>query len=330
MNLLRALARADDPRVLVTVAATRGSTPREAGAQMLIGRTGADGSIGGGTLELQATQHARALLDEHSNEHREWSGRLSLGARLGQCCGGQAELLFEVLPDGKGSWAEVVALASEQWVMLTGVDDSCWRAYISASRTLGNVPSGISWDWISRQVYAMGERSAAIVSTDGNAAVLVAPVARTSLNVVLFGAGHVGHALIAVLGNLPFDVTVIDDRPDRLPSNVPANICTEFSRAPELEVDAVPPGSACLVMTYSHALDRRVCERLLARDDLCYVGLIGSGPKRRSFEQHWRKAGMDEMRMRKLVCPIGIELPGGKSPGVIAVATAAQLLGLVT
>lgn len=84
-------------RVTVTVAATRGSTPREAGAAMVVSETGITGTIGGGALEWEAMRLARAMLAEGRREDRR---TFPLGPDLGQCCGGAVTLDFsEDVPD---------------------------------------------------------------------------------------------------------------------------------------------------------------------------------------------------------------------------------------
>ena len=77
-----------------------------------------------------------------------------------------------------------------------------------------------------------------------------------------------------------------------------------------------------------HALDQRLCERLLRRDDVAYFGLIGSQTKRRKFEHRFRARGIAPERIARIVCPIGEPGIEGKQPAVIAVAVAAQLLRL--
>ena len=86
----------DNDVVLVTVARTQGSTPREAGTSMLVGATTTALTIGGGHLEWEAIAHARRLLS--SNIRHPEVQRYNLGARLGQCCGGVVWLLYELIP----------------------------------------------------------------------------------------------------------------------------------------------------------------------------------------------------------------------------------------
>ena len=79
--------------VLVTVATTQGSAPREAGAWMAVWPQGQVGSIGGGHLEWQALAHARAVLAGDALDGETL--RYALGPSLAQCCGGVVQLHYE-------------------------------------------------------------------------------------------------------------------------------------------------------------------------------------------------------------------------------------------
>ncbi|MEY2618046.1 MAG: xanthine dehydrogenase accessory protein XdhC [Pseudomonadota bacterium] len=96
LPLSEALSRlAHEPAVLVRVAATEGSVPRETGAWMLVWPQGVAGTIGGGQLEFQALTQARALLEQGAQDGRdEGVRRYPLGPSLGQCCGGVVHLGF--------------------------------------------------------------------------------------------------------------------------------------------------------------------------------------------------------------------------------------------
>jgi xanthine dehydrogenase accessory factor len=97
-NFFSRLARG--PAVLVTVQASRGSVPRESGAWMAVCGDELLGTIGGGRLELDALGYARALLaapgadSAHAAPH---SVLYKLGPSLGQCCGGEVQLQYELL-----------------------------------------------------------------------------------------------------------------------------------------------------------------------------------------------------------------------------------------
>jgi xanthine dehydrogenase accessory factor len=81
------------PAVLVSIARTRGSVPRETGAWMAVWADSQTGTIGGGHLEWDAVRRARDALA--NGVETAWEHRVSLGPSLGQCCGGVVELLFE-------------------------------------------------------------------------------------------------------------------------------------------------------------------------------------------------------------------------------------------
>ncbi len=157
----------------------------------------------------------------------------------------------------------------------------------------------------------------------GHASLLFEPILPDADTVLLFGAGHVGKALVSVLADLPFRVRWIDEREAEFPAKLPANVRAEISDRPLEAVEAAPEGAFYLVTTHSHALDFRVTEAVLRRGDFAYAGLIGSKTKRARFEKGFRKLGVDSSR---LVCPMGIGGIAGKHPKTIAVAVAAQLL----
>lgn len=147
--------------------------------------------------------------------------------------------------------------------------------------------------------------------------------------VVLFGAGHVGQALMQVLtGAVPCRILWIDSRPGQFPAAVPDNVETRAAQDPVAQVGALPPEACCLVMTHSHELDQNLCEALLRRGDFAWLGLIGSATKQRRFMQRLKQKGLTPAQLARLTCPIGIPGIQSKQPGAIAVSVAAQLLQL--
>ncbi len=108
--------------VMVTIASGKGSTPREAGAKMVVTLDALHGTIGGGDVEFQAIEIAREMLRETDARR---SKRFPLGASFGQYCGGAANLAFELVPAG----AEWVGLlcgwleAGPTCVMVTPAQD---------------------------------------------------------------------------------------------------------------------------------------------------------------------------------------------------------------
>ena len=145
-------------------------------------------------------------------------------------------------------------------------------------------------------------------------------------HIVLFGAGHVGRALVKVIAELACTVTWVDSRDDAFPNEVPANVKLICTDAPETEVDAARGGSYFLVMTHSHALDQTLCAQILRRTDFAYLGLIGSTSKRRQFERRLLGRGISSAQLARMNCPIGAAGIAGKEPATIAIAVAAEIL----
>ncbi len=154
--------------------------------------------------------------------------------------------------------------------------------------------------------------------------------ARTPL--ALFGGGHVGYALVRVLGPLPFAISWIDSRDGIFPDDVAPHVRCEHSDPVQAAVTDLVPGSRVLVMSFSHAEDLDVVAACLRRQrersDLAFIGLIGSRTKWATFRHRLADRGYTEAELAQVTCPIGLPGIRGKQPEVIAVAVAAQLLQL--
>jgi xanthine dehydrogenase accessory factor len=142
----------------------------------------------------------------------------------------------------------------------------------------------------------------------------------------LFGAGHVGQALVRVLAELPFEVTWIDERSGIFPASLPENAAAVACDFPVDAVTDAPSGAMYLVLTHRHDLDFDLCRAILARDDMRWAGVIGSATKAASFRKRLARFGVPSERIARLVSPIGIEGIASKVPAAIAVAVVAQLL----
>jgi xanthine dehydrogenase accessory factor len=243
------------PAVVVEVASTRGSVPREAGTRMLVAADAVLGTIGGGHLELKAIADARTMLLQGAPSTEQ---RIALGPTLGQCCGGALTLAFTPLAQ---------------------VDVAAWAA----------------------------------------------PSPRFTLQ--LYGAGHVGRAIVKLLADIACRVQWIDEREAEFPAGpLPPHIQRLCVEPVQAEVDTAAPGTFYLVLTHSHDLDLAITHAVLARGDFGFFGLIGSATKRARFEHRMRDRGISPEVLARMHCPIGLPGITGKEPEVLAVAVAAQLL----
>ncbi len=151
------------------------------------------------------------------------------------------------------------------------------------------------------------------------------PIAFESWPIWVFGAGHVGKAMIDVLAALPCQVTWVDERDNEFPNALPSNVRTVVSESPADEVKHIPSGAQVLVLTHSHATDLEICFALLKRNDLAYCGLIGSATKAATFRKRFTQRGVSEHDASRIICPIGNVALISKHPGMIAVGVAMDL-----
>ena len=143
----------------------------------------------------------------------------------------------------------------------------------------------------------------------------------------LYGAGHVGRAIVALLAGIDCRVQWIDERDSEFPAGAsPPHIERLCVEPVEAEVKGAPRGAYFLVLTHSHELDLRITEAILRRGDFAYLGLIGSATKRARFVHRFQERGIGADALARLTCPIGVTGIGGKEPEVIAIAVVAQLL----
>lgn len=151
------------------------------------------------------------------------------------------------------------------------------------------------------------------------------PIRFDPWSIWVFGAGHVGIALVTVLSTLPCRLTWVDSRDTPFPPTILGNVRVIESDAPEGEARRIPAGASVLVLTHSHALDLKICIELLKRDDLAYCGLIGSATKAAIFSKRFAARGFSGTEITRITCPIGLPTLRSKHPGIIAAGVAADL-----
>ena len=245
ISALADLQQQGQPCVLVTIIEELGSTPRNAGSKMVVTADRIYETVGGGHLEFKAMELARDMLANRTQDTR--LERFSLGASLGQCCGGATVLLFE-------------------------------------------------------------------------------PMGQPQAQIAVFGAGHVGRALVPLLASLPCKVRWIDSRENEFPEHIPQGATKVVNDEVVDEVENMPAGSYFIVMTHNHQLDLELTAAILKRNDFAYYGLIGSQTKRVKFEHRLRDRGFSAEVMQKMRCPMGIAEVKGKLPIEIAVSIAGEVI----
>jgi xanthine dehydrogenase accessory factor len=257
-------------RVWICIERFEGSSPREAGAWMLVSGDGVLGTVGGGHLEFDAIAKAQQLLQAQPFVECVQTLRYALGPSLGQCCGGVV-------------WLRMEAIAAENAMKLEALRLS-----------------------------------------------MLPPSGSKAFKVALFGGGHVGKAIVNALAPLPCAVHWIDSRDEIFPAVLPANVRAEHSAPVQAAVSDLAAQSHVLIMSFSHAEDLDVVAACLQRrrekNDLPFIGLIGSKTKWATFRHRLEQRGFSQEELAQVTCPIGLPSIAGKEPEVIAASVAAQLL----
>ncbi len=196
------------------------------------------------------------LRDGMRSPHMRRLERFALGPSLGQCCGGAVILAFERLDIGDLGW--ITSLAKR---MAAGLS------------TVRSVSFGPAPDAVMLSDPEPGVDAADCLLWDGagfddSGALLTETIAPGDFSVVLFGAGHVGAALVRVLATLPCTVPL--GRRTRRAVSARWNRCTRRTSrsiandAPDEAIDQAAPNTYFIVMTHNHALDLELAERILA------------------------------------------------------------------
>ena len=275
----------------VVIASHDGSAPRETGASMLVWASGQSGTIGGGALEHQATLAARAQTQVCT------LARIPLGPALGQCCGGAVTLVTEVFTASTLPQGPIVARSVDGSPMPLAVQRLMAQARGQGAQPVTQLLQG----W------------------------LVEPVLTPKRQLWLWGAGHVGRAIAAVMAPLPdLSITWVDVALDRFPDAIPMGVTA--LPAPDLaQAMALAPRDAeHLILTFSHLLDLDICHRALIHGFL-RCGLIGSATKWTRFQKRLTELGHSPIEIAKITSPIG-QPALGKHPQAIALGVAAEFL----
>ena len=299
-------ALAGEAVALATVVSTRGSTPRHLGARMAVWADGRTlGTVGGGRIEVETIAAARAIADgapARAIDHH-------LVRDLAMCCGGAMTIAIGPARASKDAMAAAIAAARERtWIVLeTPADGGAVRAHAASESERAELARPIERDGMLVELYGPGDRA------------------------IVFGCGHVGRALGPMLVALGFEVVLADDGETGAldPRPVWASVIVESFDPADVERalgGRLGAGDHVFIVTRDHAIDQDILERVIDRDELSYLGLIGSRGKVGRFEKRLRAKGLyDEARWARMSAPIGLDL-GSETPAEIAVAVAAELV----
>ncbi|MGE5228879.1 MAG: XdhC family protein [Deltaproteobacteria bacterium] len=322
---------------LVTLVADQGSTPRAAGAEMLVRDDGSiAGSIGGGLIEhTMMAAAAAAIAERRSRRERADLGGEDVANGDKMVCGGAAEVLVTFVPPRDAELLAVCRALREA----RDAGRRTWYVTVPPAGDDGPISAPVEHCLLDERGELTGAAvceaaalrrltaAAALHGTatlpDGREAVLerVDPPALA----VVCGAGHVGRAVAPLLAGLGFRVVVVDDREDFASAErFPGAEVVVRPFAGALAAVGVDEHAYVVTVTRGHVHDLDVCAQAL-RAGARYVGVMGSRAKRARMHAALRAAGFDEAAVGRVHSPIGVAI-GAETPAELAVSIAAELV----
>ena len=301
--------------VLCTILASSGSSPRGAGARMAVFADGSTyGTVGGGEVEFLAAKDALEVLNNGNTRVRAFCLAPNQVASIGMNCGGNVTIYYQLLTSSELAKMEQICAALDQ-------DANSWLymkiegGKVIAFEILGETEAKREPDLFQSKA----------VLLSGEPLVYSEPLVRAG-RVYVFGGGHVGQALVPVLSNIGFRVTLYDNRrelADR--EHFPAAdsvIYGEYENiAPHVKLTE---NDYVIIMTPAHQADFALLEQVL-RHKTRYVGCIGSRHKIARTRQLLTEAGIPQEAILSVHSPIGLQI-GAETPAEIAISIAAELI----
>lgn len=287
---------------IASVIGAHGSTPRHVGARMAVADDGEQwGTVGGGRIEqvvvVAAHEVARGAEPRVVRQH--------LVRDLAMCCGGSMEIVLTPAAESRDALRRLATPGAH--VLVTPTDGAPMR--VRPPRVGDPAPprAAIVDDALVER-FGSGERA------------------------IVFGLGHVAKSLGPLLARLGFEVIVCDDGETGAVGDTPLWAARVIESFDAREVETLLGGFAredyLLIVTRDHAIDQQLLEQLIVRDDLGYIGMIGSRGKVGRFRKRIEAKGLyDEARWSRLRAPIGLDV-GAETPDEIAVAIAAELVAV--
>lgn len=331
-----ALAEAGESFVQVSALETTGSSPRHAGASMIVRVDGSTvGTVGGGPLEARAVETALEALRTRASRLMHFELTNADAAGLGMICGGRGILLIEYVDPASASkrglyraLLDLLTAGGTGW-LVTGVSSEV-DGGLAVRSCLVDSTGKATGDPVCPAETLRGLALAG-GALDGHTAgdrpgIYVQPVGAAG-TAYIFGAGHCGLSLAPLLSMVGFRTVVVDDRaaladPERFPTADRILVPDSFDGA--LEGLPVDRQSYLVIMTRGHAHDRAVLEQAL-RTEAGYIGMIGSTKKISGIFQALRERGFSEADLARVHAPIGLAI-GAETPEEIAVSIAAEMI----
>lgn len=301
--------------VRVVIIDAKGSTPREAGASLVAGRRRFFGTIGGGTLEFQALDRARRMLEDRSTPD-VMTETFALGPSLGQCCGGRVDLGFVRLT--RADLPDLERAERPDRILL-------WRRSGARRLEVAEPSDFAGGNDLSAKVRRSVQNGTPVKVRAEDGAVWLEPSPPRRKHLVLFGAGHIGQEIVRILSAADLEIEWVDQRAELFPDDLPGNVTPRVHSAPAQFCSTIPAGAQIMVLTHDHQLDLEICNAALGRGNFGFLGLIGSETKSARFRKRLGELGHQPQAVDRLICPVGLKTGRSKKPLDVAIQICAAL-----
>jgi xanthine dehydrogenase accessory factor len=301
-----AAVRSGEDIVLVSVIGESGSTPRGAGARMVVMKDGTSiGTIGGGAVEYRSTHLAVEALEQKRSYIQGFRLRPNDIADLGMICGGDLEVYFQYVEGSSENTALIEEINmqldrdEDSWLVTEIHGDDRWTMQIS--REIGGLTKENDIKYFKEPLTKAGK-------------------------VCIFGGGHISQKLVPVLNSVGFKCFVIDDKPEFANADL-------FPKAKETVVAdftdfgalvRINPSDYVVILTRGHKNDYDVLSQALATD-ACYIGLVGSRTKIAKTRERLVSDGFPEDAFDRVYAPIGTAIKA-ETPEEIAISIAGEMI----
>ncbi len=315
--------------VLATIIAGSGSTPRAAGARMIVGKDGrVAGTIGGGAVEYRAEHLALEALQARKSYIKGFRLTRNEVEDLGMVCGGDVDVHFQHISadnqEAKVLLEQVLPMFDrdeDAWIMTDLTDESLWTmgAYSKSAGVLGlGIPE-------EELLEALADK-AGQTSICGRR-LYIEPLVHSG-RVIIFGGGHISQELVPLIAHLGFRPVVLDDRKDYASQDrFPSAKVIQGDFAHIADWVTLRPQDYVVIMTRGHAHDYEVQRQVLRGIEIRYVGVIGSRSKIAKTREMLLEDGISQSRIDSVHTPIGVDIKA-ETPAEIAVSIAGELISV--
>jgi xanthine dehydrogenase accessory factor len=302
---------------LATVVGTWGSAPVPVGGQMVMAPDGRfEGSVSGGCVEGEIIAEAEQVLADGKSKTMKFGVADDTAWRVGLPCGGEIKVLLERLDGSEGLQLverSLTARSNRRGILVKTHLDTGARELYERGDTRA--------DALVHQHLESGE-SQLVATPEGEVFLhALVPPAR----VLVIGATHIGQILAQLVRIAGHEVIVIDPRTAfaaeaRFPG---IRLDTEWPQdsIPRIGLD---PYTAVVALAHVGHIDDEAL-KLALRSNCFYIGALGSMRTHAKRTERLRAAGFSADEIKRIRCPIGINI-GAQSPPEIAISIMAEIV----